>query len=1185
VQPITGSPTACVSGTTQLANATPGGTWSSSDNGIATVSPSGLVTGVSVGAVTISYAVTGTCGTTTVTQQVNITTTPTLPAITGTPNVCVNATTQLSNTTPGGTWSSSNNAVATVNSSTGLVTGVSSGNATITYAVTSSCGTATTTQQITVTGPPSVQPITGGNSVCVNGTLQLSNATGGGVWTSSDNNIATVNGAGTVTGISQGSVNINYAVTGTCGTTTVSQSITVNALPAVPAITGASSVCVGATTQLANALAGGTWSSSNASVATVNASSGLVNGVAQGNATITYTVTQNGCTGNNSTQITVNALPVVASAVATDVLCSGGTNGSIVVSGSGGNPPYTYSIDNGQNFQNNGTFNGLTANNYNVFISDAAGCSAAFAFNPVVVNEPTALAQNNTVNNSSCANVFDGKITVNASGGTPPYSYSLNGGAPQPSNIFSGLQSGTYTVQVIDANGCTNTTTQNIDTTFAVSASIVNQTNISCFGASDGSVEVQLSGGLQPYSYSINGVQFVASPVFSGLAAGNYLITLRDSKGCTDFVNVNISQPTVLSISINNITNVLCGGDSTGSISVLASGGNAPYTFTWSNGGNTSSISNLKASNYTVTVADANNCTATRDVAITQPIQLFAVVASFQDVQCAGDSSGYVDVSVSGGTPPYSFNWNTGATTEDIIKLAKGTYTITVSDANNCTVKVSQTIAQPSPLNISASVTNAACFGETGGIDVSISGGVQPYTYVWSNGATSQDVLNITAGAYIVTVTDNNQCSKQLVNVVNQPDEISVAANITNTSCNGGNIGAIDISVSGGSGNFTYQWSANAGNATTQDVNNLSAGTYTVTITDGSQCTKISSFEVKASSNQLIIDLAEVDPICHNGRNGFITVFVSGGTAPYSYTWSNGQTKNTASNLESGVYSVTVKDAKGCEATASGEIKEPLKIDISILASGSKCKNIGTGEVNISVNGGVAPFTYQLNGVVQSSPNFNKLLPGSYSILVRDANGCEATTSFAIKQTTDYSVKLSSDKVVILSGMEAQLNAVAISDAPVLNYFWSPPGNYNFEGCADTLNCPNPKVAPSTTSIYTVTILNADSCVATDTVLITVVREPSEFIPTAFSPNGDGLNDRFEFDILGAESADVSIYNRWGGLVYSNPNQPNGISGNIGWDGTFKGKPLESETFVYTIVVKYFNRVEKRFTGTVTLLR
>ncbi len=1185
VAAITGTSSLCAGGTTQLSNATPGGTWSSSDNGIASVSGSGLVSGVSVGIATISYAVAGTCGTTTVTQQVNVTTTPTLPVITGNPSVCVNATTQLANATAGGTWSSNNNAVATVNASSGLVSGVSAGNAIITYSVTSSCGTATTTQQVTVTGPPAVQPITGVNNVCVNGTTQLSNATGGGVWTSGDNNIATVNGAGTVSGVSQGNVNINYAVTGTCGTTTVSANVTVNSLPIVPSITGSNKVCVGATTQLANALSGGTWSSSNTNIATVDASSGLVSGVASGNATITYTVTQNGCTGANSVQVNINALPVVASTVATNVLCAGGANGGITVGGSGGNPPYTYSIDNGQNFQNSGTFSGLSVGSYNVFISDAAGCSAAFAFNPVVVSEPTAITQNNTVDNSSCANVFDGKITVNSNGGTQPYSYSLNGGAPQPSNIFSGLLSGVYTVQVVDANGCTNASTESIDTAFAVAASIVSQVNVSCFGANDGLAEVQLTGGLQPYSYSINGVQFVSSPVFSGLSAGNYLITLRDSKGCTDFVSINITQPAAVSVSVDSLTNVLCGGDSTGSIVVSATGGTAPYSFAWSNGGKAANINNLKAGSYRVTVSDVNSCSATRDVLITQPLQLFAVVASYQNVQCAGDSSGYVDVSVSGGTPPYTFNWNTGAATEDIIRLADGTYSITVSDFNNCAVEVSQTLTQPLALNVSASVTNATCFGETGDVDVSVSGGVQPYNYVWSNGATTQDIASVSAGAYIVTVTDNNQCSKQLVNVVTQPDEIAVTANISNTSCDGGSIGGIDVTVSGGSGNYTYQWSANAGNATSQDVSNLSAGTYTVTITDAAQCSKVAVFEVKSTSSVLVVDLAEVNPICSEGTNGFITVFVSGGTAPYVYAWNNGQTKNTASNLSQGSYTVTVTDVNGCEASATGEIFEPQPIDISVFTTGSKCKNIGTGFAEVIVTGGTAPFTYQLNGVVQTSNEFGKLLPGSYSVMVRDANGCTAVTSFEVVQTNIYSVQLSAEKILILSGMETQLNAVVISESPVLSYFWSPLGALSYPNCADTLNCSSPVAAPSVTTIYTVTVLNEDSCITSDTVLVSVSNQPSNFFPTAFSPNGDGLNDRFEFDVLGAKSADVRIFNRWGNLVYSNPSQQNGITGTNGWDGTFKGKPLEAETFVYTVVVKYFNDVEQRFTGTVALMR
>ncbi len=600
---------------------------------------------------------------------------------------------------------------------------------------------------------------------------------------------------------------------------------------------------------------------------------------------------------------------------------------------------------------------------------------------------------------------------------------------------------------------------------------------------------------------------------------------------------------------------------------------------------NTEDISGVKAGTYRLTVTDANSCTGTVTTNVSQPLQLFAIVASYQNVLCSGDSSGYVDISVSGGTPPYNFEWNTGANTEDITKLVDGVYTITVADNNGCSISVTKQLTQPAALQVTSNATNAVCFGGAGSIDVTTTGGAQPYKFVWSNGATTEDLQSVSAGAYILTVTDNNNCSKQVVTTVSSATAISIAGVVTNTSCTGGNIGAVDISVTGGSGNYTYQWSSNAGSATSQDVTGLSAGIYTVTVTDASLCTQVASFEVVATSNQIIADLAEVNPVCSDGNNGFITVFVTGGTAPYIYIWSNGQTKNTTSNLTSGTYTVTITDAKGCSTTSNGVIVEPQPIDISVLTTGSKCSNIGSGAVNVSVLGGKAPFTYQLNGVVQSSNEFGNLLPGNYTIMVRDANGCEAVTSITIEQSSVYSVSLSADKILILSGMESQLTAKVISDAPVLNYFWSPLGSLSYEGCGDTLNCPNPKVAPSVTTIYTVTVLNADSCITSDTIFIAVSNQPSTFFPTAFTPNGDGLNDRFEFDILGAKSADVSIYNRWGNLVFASPDQPNGISNKDGWDGSFKGKLLEYDTYVYSIVVGYFDGAEKRFTGTVALMK
>ncbi|WP_212006373.1 Ig-like domain-containing protein [Chitinophaga sp. HK235] len=327
VSPITGTNNVCIGFTTNLANTTPGGIWSSSNTAVATIDASGLVTGISAGTATITYEVNNANGckaqqTTTVTVNAL----PVVSPITGTNNVCIGFTTNLANTTPGGIWSSSNTAVATIDAN-GLVTGVSAGTATITYEVTNANGCkAQQTTTVTVNALPVVSPITGTTSVCVGVTTALSTTTPGGIWSSSNTAVATIDANGLVTGVSAGTATITYEVTNANGckaqqTTTV----TVNALPVVSPINGTTSVCVGVTTALSTTTPGGIWSSSNTAVATIDAN-GLVTGVSTGTATITYEVTNaSGCKAQQTTTVTVNALPVVSPITGTTSVCVGVT--------------------------------------------------------------------------------------------------------------------------------------------------------------------------------------------------------------------------------------------------------------------------------------------------------------------------------------------------------------------------------------------------------------------------------------------------------------------------------------------------------------------------------------------------------------------------------------------------------------------------------------------------------------------------------------------------------------------------------------------------------------------------------------------------------------------------------------------------------------------------------------------
>ncbi len=272
---------------------------------------------------------------------------------------------------------------------------------------------------------------------------------------------------------------------------------------------------------------------------------------------------------------------------------------------------------------------------------------------------------------------------------------------------------------------------------------------------------------------------------------------------------------------------------------------------------------------------------------------------------CNGANTGSIDLTVSGGTSPYTYSWTGGVTTQDRSNLTAGTYTVTVTAAG-CTSTISANITQPSALTLSTTQVNVSCNGgSNGSIDLTVTGGVSPYTYAWSNNATTQDITGLVAGTYTVTVTDANSCTKTLSATITQPEALALSNTQVNVLCNGNSTGSIDLTVSGGTSPYTYAWS---NSATTQDVSNLAAGTYTVTVTDANACTKTLSATITQPS-ALSLSKTQVDVLCNGNSTGSIDLTVSGGTSPYTYAWSNSATTQDISGLVAGTYTVTVTDA------------------------------------------------------------------------------------------------------------------------------------------------------------------------------------------------------------------------------------------------------------------------------------
>lgn len=485
---------------------------------------------------------------------------------------------------------------------------------------------------------------------------------------------------------------------------------------------------------------------------------------------------------------------------------------------------------------------------------------------------------------------------------------------PNPSLTTTNLGAGTYSITVTDYNGCNATATVNISQPNALNATVSVTANVSCNGSNNGSITSTITGGTIPYTYNWSNGKTTSS--ISSLTAGSYTLTVTDAQGCSASTAATITQPALLAASTSK-TNVSCNGGNNGSVTSTTTGGTTPYTYSWSNGKTTSSISSLTAGNYTITVTDANSCLATASASITQPTSL-TVSTSVTNVSCNGSSNGSATATVGGGTSPYTYSWNTSPakTTAQATGLNAGSFTVTVTDNKGCTVTASVTITQPSSLTASiSSFSNITCNGLSNGSATSAGGGgTSPYTYSWSTtpAKTTASVTGLSAGGYTCTVTDAHGCMATTTVTLTQPSTLTISSiTATGVSCNGQSNGTATATPGGGTSPYTYSWNTTPVK-TSQVASGLSAGNYIVTVTDHNSCSATASISV-TTPTALHITMSST---CSGGR-GTATATVTGGTKPYTYSWSGGGTSSTKSGLTNGTYTVTVSDNHGCSSTGT----------------------------------------------------------------------------------------------------------------------------------------------------------------------------------------------------------------------------------------------------------------------------
>lgn len=562
----------------------------------------------------------------------------------------------------------------------------------------------------------------------------------------------------------------------------------------------------------------------------------------------------------------------------------------------------------------------------------------------------------------------------------------------------------------------------------SLSSPVNNNYNLSCHGGSDGSITSTITGAVAPYNYLWN--TGATTDNLTNVPAGRYSLTVTDFSGKVMTETILLTEPPAITLD-KTISNITCNGGADGSITISVVGGLAPYTYKWSNGATTQSLSLLSAGSYTITVTDANGCTASETFNLTEPDAVIATItpkvySGGKNVSCKSSTDGEIQLEAIGGTSPYTFLWNTGDATKNIFGLSAGTYTVAITDSKGCTGNGTVVLTAPDELlaKITAKLfnggNNISCFGSKDGeIALDVTGGNMPYNYVWLSGETTKNITGLGQGSYAVTIVDVNGCTVTSSTTLASPDILSVSTSVKtynggyNVSCNAKKDGEVNATINGGTLPYTYLWS---NGSTSEDLTSVGAGSYSLSITDGNGCsisTSVTLTEPTVISTGLSAKTYSggKNISCNGSQDGEITLTVSGGITPYSYSWVNGSTTKDITGLGAGNYSVVVMDANQCPAYNGITLTQPdaimLTLTPKVYSGGNNVSSSGAsdGAITLSVVGGTTPYTYLWSNA-SVSKDISGLTVGSYSVTVTDAHGCTGTGSVILTGPTSLIVSL-----------------------------------------------------------------------------------------------------------------------------------------------------------------------------------
>jgi len=881
-----------------------------------------------------------------------------------------------------------------------------------------------------------------------------------------------------------------------------------------------------------------------------------INTSSAGTTEYTFTPSMGACGFVYTMDVTVNPLPVIE--LGSDVnVCE--NNVPVTLDAGAGMSSYLWST--GAFTQ---TIQVSTTDTYSVTVSNSFGCTADDAVSLTVHALPVVGISG--LASQYCANAGVEVLTGNPAGGTFS-GPGISGNSFNPA--VAGV--GNHTIEYVytDVFGCSNSTTQVTEVTSLPQLSTASVISPGCNGSSDGSISLSVSGGTPGYNYIWDPSTGTNGPTATNLTAGTYHITVEDSYGCSNNILVVLTEPAGMNVAISINNQVSCNGNNDGSVATTVTGGTSPYSYTWNYDNSHQSYHNgLPAGTWTVLVEDANGCTESAQVTITQPDILDVQFINVQHVSCFGMADGAAIAQPVGGTGPYTYLWsNPGMTTQPTLSnVPMGTYHVTITDANGCSVTDFIHITQPDPLEVTTTSQPVVCGINLGSVSATVSGGSLPYSYQWTGGQSGPQVPGLLAGTYGVTVTDGNGCTATSVVYVSMQGNGVV--HITETqpiTCHGEANAILTAEMINGVSPISYQWSNSATGATIQ---NLAAGVYSVTVNDAWGCSGMQSYMVTEPSE--IILVTTTTPVsCYGGNNGTATVQASGGHSPYTYFWSNGGNAAGISNLVAGSYVVTVTDAYQCSKVGNVVVIQPESpVSLNMTVSHISCYGMHDGSVSLNVTGGTSPYSYnwELGSYSTTEANISNLYEGIYNLTVTDANNCELDTIAIVSQPAPLTATYVGEGPSCIGNTDGSIHVIASGGTSPYSYAWS-------QGIS-----PIEYIDGLVEGEYMITVVDDRGC-ETEIGPVVLWDYPEEClrIPNAFTPNGDGINDTWIIDnIWMYPAAYIQVYNRWGQALYEakGSEEP--------WDGTYNGKPVPAGPYIY--IVNLLNG-EPAKTGIVTVVR